>query len=152
MGIFEVVLGVIMIFTNLKDTDKYSKTVVGKNVMVKLMFVSVFAGFAKGFFGAGWGPIGVGLFILLGLDPRMVVGSSLVMRLLLDCASGLTYATFNMVDFNSVLILTLTGSMAVPVAVKLTKNVSEKNLCMFLGGIIVILGALVVSNAIPTLH
>jgi uncharacterized membrane protein YfcA len=153
IGIFEIALGVIMVSTTLKENSKrYSKTIAGTNVMAKLMVVSVFAGFTKGFFGAGWGPIGIGLFILLGLDPRTVIGSSLVVRLLLDCASGLTYVTFSMVDFYAVVILTLAGAMAVPIVVKLTKNVSDKNLCMFLGGVIVILGALIVNSAVPVIH
>jgi len=153
IGIFEIALGVMMTYTTLKETGKqYSKTVIGTYVMAKLMVVSVFAGFAKGFFGVGWGPLGVGLFILLGLDPRIVIGSSLTIRLILDCAGGITYATVSMVDFNAVLVLTLAGALVVPLVVRLTKKVSEKNLFIFLGAVIVILGALVVNEATGLIH
>ena len=71
------------------------------------MFISLLAGFAKGFFGVGWGPLDIGLFIILGINPRIVVGSSLVIRLILDCMGGITYASMNLVDYNAAIILTL---------------------------------------------
>jgi len=50
------------------------------------------AGFASGISGAGWGPIGVKLLILSGLDPRHAIGSSLVGRIPMAAAALATYA------------------------------------------------------------
>jgi uncharacterized membrane protein YfcA len=50
------------------------------------------AGFASGISGAGWGPIGVKLLILSGLEPRHAIGSSLVGRVPMAIAAIATYA------------------------------------------------------------
>ena len=50
------------------------------------------AGFASGISGAGWGPIGVKLLILSGLEPRHAIGSSLVGRITMAVAAIATYA------------------------------------------------------------
>ena len=50
------------------------------------------AGFASGISGAGWGPIGVKLLILSGLEPRHAIGSSLVGRVPMAAAALITYA------------------------------------------------------------
>jgi uncharacterized membrane protein YfcA len=145
IGVFEVILGAAMIYATIGRADKqYSRTVVTRSVMAKLMVISVFAGFAKGFFGAGWGPLGVGLFVLLGIDPAIAVGSSLTIRLLLDCVGGLTYASMNMIDLEAAAVLTIVGCLSVPLAVKFTKMLSGKNFTRFLGVVIAILGLLVV--------
>jgi uncharacterized membrane protein YfcA len=144
IGMFEMAIGVMMIYAAVRWVNRRSsKTVNTKSTMAKLVLVAVLAGFAKGFFGAGWGPIGVGLFILLGIDPRIAVGSSLVIRLLLDGVGGMTYATMNLVDINTVIALTLAGCVTVPLGVKLITAVSEKNLSVLLGGMAIFLGAFV---------
>jgi len=143
IGIFEVVIGILMIATAKKSNKPYSKTVCDKATLVILMFTSLLAGFAKGFFGAGWGPLGVGLFIILGIDPRIVIGSSLVIRLILDSVGGITYVSMNLVDYNAVIILTLSGCVVVPLSVKLTTAISGKTLNIIIGATIILLGALV---------
>jgi uncharacterized protein len=50
------------------------------------------AGFASGISGAGWGPIGVKLLILSGIEPRYAIGSSLVGRIAMAVAAIATYA------------------------------------------------------------
>jgi hypothetical protein len=150
IGLFEMVIGAMLICATLNwASKKHSKTTVDSvTIMAKLMFVAVLAGFAKGFFGAGWGPLGIGMFILLGIDPRVVVGSSLVIRLLLDAVGGMTYATMNLLDINAVVILALAGCLAVPLGVKLTKIASERTFRIVLGAFIILLGALVLVEAI----
>jgi uncharacterized membrane protein YfcA len=145
-GMFEVVIGILLIYAALKwvNRERSKTTVDSAATMAKLMFVAVLAGFAKGFFGAGWGPLGIGMFILLGIDSRVAVGSSLVIRLLLDAAGGATYAAMNLLDINAAIILATAGCLAVPLGVRLTKVVSEKTFRMVLGAFIILLGALVV--------
>jgi uncharacterized membrane protein YfcA len=50
------------------------------------------AGFASGISGAGWGPIGVKLLLLRGVEPRFAIGSSLVGRVFMALAAIATYA------------------------------------------------------------
>ena len=49
--------------------------------------VGLTAGFASGVSGAGWGPIGVKLLILLRIEPRQAIGSSLVGRVFMAGAA-----------------------------------------------------------------
>ena len=53
--------------------------------------VGLVAGFASGISGAGWGPIGVKLLILLRLEPRQAIGSSLVGRVFMAAAAVVGY-------------------------------------------------------------
>ena len=153
IGMFETIIGIVMIYTTVKWANKQrSKTVNTSTTMAKLMMVAILAGFTKGFFGAGWGPLGVGLFILLGIDPRLVIGSSLVVRLFVDGVGAMTYGSMNLVDINAVTVLTLAGCVTAPLAVKLTTVASEKTLRMVLGGIITFLGALVIIEAVTLIH
>jgi len=49
--------------------------------------VGLTAGFASGVSGAGWGPIGVKMLILLRIEPRQAIGSSLVGRVFMASAA-----------------------------------------------------------------
>jgi len=154
MGLFEMVIGILLIYATLNwmNTQRSMTRVDSVKTIVKLMFVAVLAGFAKGFFGVGWGPLGIGMFILLGIDPRVAVGSSLVIRLLLDAVGGMTYATMNLLDVNAVIILALAGCVTVPLGVKLTKVASEKTFRIVLGAFITLLGALIVTEAMMPIY
>ena len=150
VGVFETAIGIIIILFSLRQNDKASRglaQVITPSTIAKLIIVALLAGFTKGFFGAGWGPIGVGLFILLGISPRIVVGSSLIIRLLLDVTGGATYAFVGLVDYNAVLLLTLAGCVSALFAVKIARIISERKMRTFIGGVITILGILVVLEA-----
>lgn len=54
--------------------------------------IGVVAGFASGISGAGWGPIGVKLLLLAGVEPAEAIGSSLVGRFFMAVAAIATYA------------------------------------------------------------
>lgn len=54
---------------------------------VRVGGVGLTAGFASGVSGAGWGPIGVKLLILLRIEPRQAIGSSLVGRVFMAAAA-----------------------------------------------------------------
>jgi uncharacterized membrane protein YfcA len=79
------------------------------------------------------------MFVLLGINPRIAIGSSLVIRLLLDITGGVTYEMMNLVDANLVIILVISGCIASLLAVKLTRMISEKSLRIFLGIVIMVL-------------
>jgi uncharacterized membrane protein YfcA len=53
--------------------------------------VGTVAGFSSGISGAGWGPIGVKLLILLRIEPRSAIGSSLVGRVFMALAAVVGY-------------------------------------------------------------
>lgn len=148
MGIFEIAIGLLIVLFSLRENDKANmgseRVAITPGMMVKLMIVALLAGFTKGFFGAGWGPIGVGLFILLGISPHIVVGSSLVIRLLLDIAGGVMYAFVGLVNYNAVVLLTLAGCVSALFAIKITRMISERKMRILIGNVITILGILVV--------
>jgi uncharacterized membrane protein YfcA len=146
IGILEVIIGVIVIRKTLKLTDgQASETaMMTKAAFAKFATAGIIAGLIKGFFGLGWGPISVGLLLVMGIDPQRAVGSSLVVRLLLDCLGGITYVSMNLVDFTVVIALTVAGVTAVPFAIKWTTAVRRRTLSTFLGCVIIVFGALVI--------
>jgi uncharacterized membrane protein YfcA len=150
IGILETIIGIILIYTSVKGTkEQGAKTsTVAKIPIGKFVIVAVFAGFAKGFFGIGWGPMVIGLLVLLGVKPRIAVGSSLVIRLLLDCLGGISYASMNLVDINVVVVLSLAGALTAFPAIKLATIASEKTFRIILGGVITLLGAFVIIKAL----
>lgn len=53
--------------------------------------VGLAAGFSSGISGAGWGPIGVKLLILLRIEPKAAIGSSLMGRVFMASAAVVGY-------------------------------------------------------------
>lgn len=53
--------------------------------------VGLVAGFSSGISGAGWGPIGVKLLILLRIEPKAAIGSSLTGRIFMASAAVVGY-------------------------------------------------------------
>lgn len=150
IGILEMIIGTMVIYTtvNWASGQAPEATIKTRTAMAKFMIASVFAGLAKGFFGMGWGPISVGLLVLLGIKARIAVGSSLVIRFLLDCFGGITYASMNLVDVNTAVTLTLAGALTAIPAVRLTTRTGEKKFRMVLGCIVIFLGALVIISTV----
>jgi uncharacterized protein len=84
---------------------------------VRICSVGLVAGLASGVSGAGWGPIGVKLLILLGIEPRQAVGSSLFGRVFMAATAVSAYlfgaAEFSDMNADLWLIVPLTvGSLA----------------------------------------
>jgi uncharacterized membrane protein YfcA len=112
--------------------------------------VGLTAGFSSGVSGAGWGPIGVKLLILLRLDPRQAIGSSLVGRVFMAAAAVVGYvlsaAAFDGVDVHGWLLVPMfAGSVAamVPGAFLVSRIGREKAT--------VAITLLSISLALPTL-
>lgn len=85
-----VLIGVLVLATmrwrgrkGVQATEDVSRTSIGG--------VGLVAGFASGVSGAGWGPIGVKLLFLLGIEPRQAIGSSLVGRVFMAVAAVVGY-------------------------------------------------------------
>ncbi len=57
----------------------------------KIAGVGLLAGFSSGVSGAGWGPIGVKLLILLRIEPRDAIGSSLLGRVFMAASAVVGY-------------------------------------------------------------
>ena len=79
--------------------------------------VGLTAGFSSGISGAGWGPIGVKLLILLRIEPKAAIGSSLVGRVFMAGAAVVGYflAATAMVDLHpdlGLLVVLFCGSVA----------------------------------------
>lgn len=150
IGIVEIIIGIIITYTTVKWANEQvpEATIKTKTAMAKFIIVAFFAGLAKGFFGMGWGPISVGLLVLLGIKSRIAVGSYLGIRFLLNCFGGITYASMNLVDINVAITLTLAGAVIALPVIKLTKKTIEKKFRAFLGCVIALLGVLVIINAV----
>ena len=140
IGVFEVVIGTAILLNTRWSRRQYTRTVDSRVELVVLMLISVLAGFAKGFFGAGWGPLGIGLFLVAGLDPSIVVGSSLTSRVVLDVVGGVTYLSMNSVDYNVTVILTVAGCTAALLSVKWITAISKETLSLIIGLMVVFLG------------
>jgi uncharacterized protein len=79
--------------------------------------VGLTAGFSSGISGAGWGPIGVKLLILLRIEPKAAIGSSLVGRVFMAGAAVVGYlvAATALVDVHpdfTLLLVLFCGSVA----------------------------------------
>ena len=150
IGFFEALMGVLIIVTTVRNVPQYKRMDKGfsKGLMQRLIAIGMIAGFAKGFFGAGWGPIGIGLFVLLGLDPILVVGSSLAIRLLLDCSGSLTYISMNLVDLKALLLLGVPGACSALIGVMVANKISRETLRMVVGIVVVILGVILITQTL----
>jgi uncharacterized membrane protein YfcA len=154
IGIFEIIIGLAMTITVYMTMRKSASQRSSGNIatdgrtMAKLMGIAVFAGLIKGFFGAGWSPIGIGLFVIMGVDLSITVGSSLAIRLLLDVTGGITFASMNLVNIDAAVILTLAGCIAIVPAAKLAIQASKEKLRSFLGIAIILLGMFVMAEAL----
>jgi uncharacterized membrane protein YfcA len=147
IGVFEIFIGAMIVWSSIRIRVTNRETlnlVISRSMLGKLVIIAILAGFTKGFLGAGWGPIGIGLFVLVGIDPRIAIGSSLAIRLMLDVVGGATYAYMNLVDVNAVVILTLAGCLGSLVAARFAARVQQRTLRVFLGPTIMLLGALVI--------
>ncbi|MBK7876839.1 MAG: sulfite exporter TauE/SafE family protein [Planctomycetes bacterium] len=87
----------------------------------KIGSVGLVAGFASGVSGAGWGPIGVKLLLLLGIEPRQAIGSSLLGRVFMSLSAVIGYLVsenaFRDIQPNYWLLLPLfAGSIATMIA------------------------------------
>ncbi|CAN5509995.1 sulfite exporter TauE/SafE family protein [soil metagenome] len=83
----------------------------------KVAAVGLTAGFSSGISGAGWGPIGVKLLILLRIEPKAAIGSSLVGRVFMAGAAVVGYlvAATALVDVHpdfGLLLVLFCGSVA----------------------------------------
>jgi uncharacterized membrane protein YfcA len=55
IGMFEMIIGILMVLSTIKLMPKHeSNGNVTVSTMAKFVVVTMFAGFTKGFFGAGW--------------------------------------------------------------------------------------------------
>lgn len=145
-GILEMIVGIIVIYKAVKLTSEQAPetALITRRDMAKFATAAIIAGLVKGFCGLGWGPISIGLLLIMGVNPRRAVGSSLVIRLLLDCFGGATYATMNLVDIKVAIALVLAGTVTILPAIKWATRARRKTLSTFLGCAIILFGALVI--------
>jgi hypothetical protein len=117
---------------------------------VRIGGAGLLAGFSSGISGAGWGPIGVKLLILLRIEPKAAIGSSLVGRTFMATAAVAAYiigarALHDVTIDWWLLVLLFAGSVAamVPGAFLVTRLGRERAT--------VLITLLSISLALPTL-
>ncbi len=106
------------------------------------------AGFVKGIFGTGWGPIGTSLLILSGIYPALAIGSAMIARVAVQLAPGLTFLGFGEVEFGVMIALASSGIVGGILGAFTTKKLSASVVRMLIGAVIVALGALVLLKSL----
>lgn len=112
--------------------------------------VGLVAGFASGISGAGWGPIGVKLLLLLRIEPRHAIGSSLLGRVFMATSAVAAYllsaTAFQDIDPDLWLIVPLfAGSLATMVPGVFLVSQMQR------GKAVVVITLLSIALALPTL-
>ena len=139
IGVFEIILGSMLIgikprkLINLEANE-------GFHLAASIGFL---AGFFKGFFGAGWGPMGVSLLILFGVTSKKVIGSSLVARLFISGSAAIYYALSNYVFWDVSLSLIIGGVLGSLIGISIVRNINEEDLRTIIGVVIFLLGVLI---------
>jgi uncharacterized membrane protein YfcA len=101
------------------------------------------AGFVKGLFGTGWGPIGTSLLILSGIYPALAIGSSMIARVAVQLAPGLTFMSFGGINLGVMIALAGSGIVGGVLGAFTTNKLSASVVRMLIGTVVVALGALV---------
>jgi uncharacterized membrane protein YfcA len=106
-----IVLGVVVLISlrvgRLGATDRSAPSA------RRVSGIGFVAGAATGISGAGWGPLGIKLLLLAGVDAKIAIGSSLVGRVLIATSALLTYelaGASHISDINPALFLVLFAS------------------------------------------
>jgi uncharacterized membrane protein YfcA len=108
----------LIVLVNLRSTAAIERSAlsVAEPSARRVGAIGAIAGLASGLSGAGWGPIGVKLLILTGVEPRHAVGSSLVGRVAMAIAAiaayGLTAAAIGALRIDPKLFLVLLAGSA----------------------------------------
>jgi len=108
------------------------------------------AGFIKGVFGTGWGPIGTSLLIFSGIYPALAIGSSMIARVAVQLAPGLTFMSFGEVEFGVIIALVGSGVVGGISGAFTTKKLSASALRMLTGVVVMVLGASVLLKCLMT--
>ncbi len=133
LGIIEIFSGISLIFL--------SRTVAASDDGIPyVLLASGLAGFVKGFFGAGWGPISLLLLVLAGVPLRTVAGSSILPTLAVTLSSSFYYLSSGYFELIPFVFLTLGGLPGVIIGSLLHDKIPEALLRRTAGLIILVIG------------
>ncbi len=132
---YTLILGILIIRKALrKRTAKKPVKLIGP--------LAWFGGFMDSVGGGGWGPIVTSTLIASGRHPRYTIGSVNLAEFFISLASALTFIfTIGFSQWQVILGLLLGGTIAAPIAARLSSKLPVKAL-MIMVGIVVILASL----------
>lgn len=135
LALYTLLLGIRILY---KAFGKKRKAQQIKNVG----WLAFFGGFLDSFGGGGWGPLVTSTLISKGKTPRFVIGTVSLSEFFITFASALTFFAFlGLSHWPVILGLVIGGTIAAPLAARLTGKLSMKT--MFIGvGVLVILWSL----------
>lgn len=138
IGIYEIIIGSLILFK--KSSSKDLRTTKNLTSIIAIGFI---AGFAKGFLGSGWGPIGASLLILLGIAVHEVIASTIVVRIAISTSSALMHIAINAINWNYIILLTIGGVIGSILGAFLSNRLEPKLLNKMVGLVILLLGVLI---------
>jgi uncharacterized membrane protein YfcA len=96
-------------------------------------------GFLDSFGGGGWGPIVTSSLVAKGRDPKYTVGTVCLTEFFVTLASATTFfLTVGVQHLNIVLGLIIGGSIAAPIAARLTGRIPKKKMMIAVGIMVII--------------
>lgn len=132
IAIYAMFLGLKIILKALQQKKANSKA-------KRIGWLAGAGGFLDSFGGGGWGPIVTSTLVAKGRDPKYTVGSVCLTEFFVTLASATTF--FIMVGvshWNIVLGLIIGGSLAAPIAARLTGKLPKKTMMIAVGVIVMI--------------
>ncbi len=143
MGILVLILGNLDRNSELKDENGLPRR--------GLLLVGLVAGFAASAFGTGWGPVGVSLLLLMGMVPRLAIGSSLTARAPVALSATIAYLLLGspqrVVELNVLAPILAGGALGVLAGSAVTRRVDDRWLRQAFGVVIVALSILLLAEA-----
>lgn len=107
----------------------------------RISLLGVFGGFCDAVGGGGWGPVVTSTLVAQGKNPRMTIGSVNFSEFFVTLGQSIFFAlTLSLGEYWQIILgLLIGGSIAAPIAAKLTKTLPLKALMIFVGALIIIL-------------
>ncbi len=140
-----VLMGVLVVARNSPETKVVAVERVVRSEAV--VAIGLIAGFAAAAFGTGWGPVGVCLLLLIGIAPKLAIGSSVIARAPLAFSAIIAYVVIagpqEIVDVDVLLPIVAGGIVGILAGSLVTRRLRDRWLRRFVGVGIVALGLLV---------
>jgi uncharacterized membrane protein YfcA len=107
----------------------------------KVSLLGVIGGFCDAIGGGGWGPVVTSTLVARGKFPRTTIGSVNFSEFFVTLAQSVVFVfTLNFVEYWQIILgLLIGGSIAAPLAARMTKQMPVKTLMIMVGVLIIIL-------------
>jgi uncharacterized membrane protein YfcA len=132
MAAYTLLLGIRFIMNAFRQKAKYGK-------VRRYGLLAGLGGFFDSFGGGGWGPIVTTTLINAGRSHRFTVGTVSLTEFFVTLASALTFIPLIGVShWQTILALVLGGSLAAPIAARISGKLNRRTACILLGLLVII--------------